>query len=261
MRINIPLPYPLDRLSSQYPTAILLFLILSLGIAGYGFSNIFDRSETSSTTSSIQDLQSRMADLETEVDALRSAALPPLEPSKAIGSPVTEEQSDLERRLDALEALVAHSGVTAEGVPDEIVSAEEMERTRQALAEVRREEMGTRITSWIDQERAKSEQLLTAVEEKMNLPWREQQRVREIMTTEADQHAQILEEMWSVEPPTNRAEQEAMAADWDRATIGMKEIRLKRDEELQELLGKERFAELLDVVRAASRPAGEQRNP
>jgi hypothetical protein len=95
----------------------------------------------------------------------------------------------------------------------------------------------------------------------MNLPWPEQQRVREIMTTEADSHAQILEEMWSVEPPTNRAEEEAMAADWDRATVLMKEIRSERDEELQELLGKERFGELLDVVRAASRPSGGQKNP
>ncbi len=208
-------------------------------------------------TSSTSPLESRITRLEATVEAMQSEATPAIEES---GVPV-ETPSDLERRLDSLEALVARSGVAPAGVPDELISADEIERTRRALAEVRREEMGTRITSWIDKERAKSEQLLAAVEDQMNLPWPEQQRVREIMTTEADSHAQILEEMWSVEPPTNRAEEEAMAADWDRATVRMKEIRRERDEELQGLLGKERFGELLDVVRAASRPSGGQKNP
>jgi hypothetical protein len=208
------------------------------------------------TSSSASDHETRITRLEASVETMQSKASSAFEESRVS----VEDPGDLERRLDTLEALVTRSGVPPAGVPDPLISADEIERTRRALAEVRREEMGTRITSWIDKERVKSEQLLAAVEDQMNLPWPEQQRVREIMTTEADSHAQILEEMWSAEPPTNRAEEEAMATDWDRATVRMKEIRRERDEQLQELLGKERFGELLDVVRAASRPAGEQKN-
>lgn len=239
------------------PTALVAVSIcLSIVAVMIAFSST-GTDRPSPATSSTSDLESRITRLEAAVEAMQSGADSAFEESALS----VEDPGDLERRLDSLEALVTRSGATPEGVPDELISADEIERTRRALAEVRREEMGTRITSWIDKERAKSEQLLAAVEDQMNLPWPEQQRVREIMTTESDSHAQILEEMWSVEPPTNRAEEEAMATDWDRATVRMKEIRRERDEELQELLGKERFGELLDVVRAASRPTGGQKNP
>ncbi|MBT5738039.1 MAG: hypothetical protein HOI29_05640 [Planctomycetes bacterium] len=246
-------------------TAFLLFVVMALGLAAAGFSsifsNIFSGNDTPPAASTTQDLQARIGRLEAEVGELRSAALSHLEESKGIGPPVEQDQSDLERRLAALEAMVAPLAASSGGVPGELISAEEIERTRRALTEVRRDEMDTKIAGWIDNERAKSERLLSVIEEKMKLPWQEQQRVREIMTSEADSHAQILEQMWSVEPPTNRAEEEAIAADWDLATTRMKEIRQERDEELQGLLGEERFDQLLDVVRVAHRPSNGQEKP
>ena len=242
------------------PTALFLVPVcLSLVAVGVALSKNSTEG-TPPATPSTSNLESRIARLEGEVEGLLAAKDSDFGESKG-ERPSVNDQSTLKSRLDALEALVSPLAASSGRAPGEVFSAEEIERTRRALTEVRRDEMGQMISRWIDKERAKSERLLTAVDEKMNLPWHEQKRVHEIMTVEADSHAQILEAMWSVEPPANRTEEEAIAAEWDLATIRMKEIRHKRDEQLQGLLGKERFDELLDVLRAASRPPPSEKIP
>ena len=88
-------------------------------------------------TSSTSPLESRITRLEATVEAMQSEADSAFEESRVS----VEDPGDLERRLDSLEALVTRSGVTPAGVPDPLISANEIERTRRALAEVRREEM------------------------------------------------------------------------------------------------------------------------
>ena len=241
------------------PTVI---ITLSLGLSLVAVGIALSRSSiggTSASTPSNSNLESRIAQLEEELEMLLSARRPETNQSNGKGLS-GDSSSEVESRLEALEALVSPL-ISPPGSPaEETFTAEEIERTRRALAEVRREEMGEMISRWIDKEREKSDRLLTTVEEKLNLPWHEQKRVREIMTDEADSHAQILEEMWSIKPPANRFEEEAIAAQWDLATIRMKEIRHKRDEELHGLLGKKRFDELLELLRLANRPQGSQKS-
>ena len=231
--------------------ASLLFSIVALVIS------LSPKGHDSAPPVATEKLEERISRLEGEVAALRSLSSSE-STSVQGGSSVPVDQESLQRLLATLESLMAPIVANSTNPAGEIAaSAEEIERTRQALAEVRREEMDSRISRWIDKERDKSEQLLAAVEEKMNLPWNELQRVREIMTTESESHGQILQEMWSATPPENRAEEEAIAADWDRATVRMKEIRRVRDEQLKSYLGEERFDELLAVIRGGTRPSSD----
>ena len=80
------------------------------------------------------------------------------------------------------------------------------------------------------------------------------------MSEESSSHAGILEEMWSMDDPTSRSEEEALALEWDQATLRMKQIRLERDQQLESLLGRERFDQLLKIVQPVRRSNDEQQN-
>ncbi|MDG1456047.1 MAG: hypothetical protein P8R38_07550, partial [Planctomycetota bacterium] len=58
----------------------------------------------------------------------------------------------------------------------------------------------------------------------------------------------------------SRSEEEALALEWDQATLRMKQIRLERDQQLESLLGRERFDQLLKIVQPVRRSNDEQQN-
>lgn len=241
------------RFSSTEIIALCLSLI-ALAISFSGRNSDSDRPEKTA----VSDQGSRLLRIEEEIARLREQMN-----STAAQNGTAEPINDVSRlvsRLEALEARAVSSAAIPEELKDEAISVEEMARTRRAIAEVRRSEMDARVARWVEKERQKSERLLADIEEQLNLPWAEQERVRLIMSEESSSHAGILEEMWSMDDPTSRSEEEALALEWDQATLRMKQIRLERDQQLESLLGRERFDQLLKIVQPVRRSNDEQQN-
>ena len=202
----------------------------------------------------LDSLEQKIRDLRAEFTALEIAATP-----NTIGSP---SALPLEARLsaieEALEPALARGLGPSKRELEEAVTQEELDRTRRAIAAVRREELGVKLEGWIAKEQARSTSVLDAIEQKLSLPPSTMQRVRDLFAEETEAHASILDEMWSREPPQTRAEEEAIATDWDTATIEMKTVRRDRDAALEELLGEEQFQELQTVVNSVERWGGKQ---
>ncbi len=247
------------------PTAIAVLALLGALLA-LGLSFQRDSAPAANPKAQGSKLEERIMTLEAEVAALRTEIT--AAELAAGGDRPAIDTAGLEARITALEqamaaVLASTGGAPAEGVfalgslddaPAGAVTEQELERTRRAIAELRREELASKLGGWIDKESARSEKVLAAIEEKLQLPYRDMERVRALFTEETEAHAAIMEELWSRDPPKNRAEEEAIAADWDTASARMKEIRIERDAALETLLGAEQFEVLQVTVKAASRP-------